>query len=585
MMKSLPFLGIAILTLTFIGCTDPSAEKNNAIQAPQAKNEISELDSGSAIAAAAPDIPILPSTDLAAEEMVAETQPLLDESSPRCEVPAVYVDDMAQAWNEGKKYKFNPGYYTTESGRRIIQKATAVGVGLREGASLSILRNQMYRRALLRANVQIIRSLKLTISGSELVEKRPFGLTMDDQIDELARDLKQDKEGTEAKLREIEASIDRLGIAMATAESDAFDGVSFVGRLSALVDALNKRLNPDYLSENIALEEQARVTSLRAQLQSAKREAALMQDKLEALNDALSKYKNMLKSETEVEILASMKLYGTKVLKQFHCFNPETRTYAVLVKVVWSDALQEEAVAIFEKNFRKTPPKEKKLPANQYFGGMAKTARAPNSGRYIDDKGTPHWWAVRIMDYPGGDVFAIDEANEALARFYMTVSLLAELKSYVVAVEQAATSNAQSLTADSVDLGIENLLQTTILEGIQTDSWFAEDPYSNQPIRVALARIDYDLAIESASIRAAMEEAGRDIEISQEALRNENFAPPAAEVSAPKALPELLERVAESASAKLQGNDGKDSDLLIKEKEKRKENFGAFESEDVVDDF
>ena len=110
MMKSLPVLVIAILTLTLIGCTDPSGQKDNAIQAPQAKNEISELDSGSAIAAAAPDIPILPSSDVTEEEMVAETNPLLDESSPQCENPAVHVDGMANAWNERKKFKLSLHY-------------------------------------------------------------------------------------------------------------------------------------------------------------------------------------------------------------------------------------------------------------------------------------------------------------------------------------------------------------------------------------------------------------------------------------------------------------------------------------------
>ena len=586
MMKSLPVLVIAILTLTLIGCTDPSGQKDNAIQAPQAKNEISQLDSGSAIAAAAPDIPILPSTDLTAEEMVAETEPLLDESSPRCEVPAVFVDQMASEWDQKTKpepYKFVPGYQKRDSGRMIVQHATAVGVGIGDNSSLAIIRNQMYRRAVLRAKSQIIKSLKLNISGSELVEQRPFGLTMDDKIDQLAVELNRDKEQTEEKLREIEASIDRLGIAMVTAENNAFDGVSFVDRLNALIDALNKRLNPDYTSEDIAAEEQARVSSLQAQLESAKAEAALMERKLEELERALGKYKNMIRSETEVKILASMKLFGTKVLKQFHCFNPETRTYAVLVKAVWSDRLQNEAIAIFKKDYQGTELGE--MSANRYFGGELRKARGPSSGRFRDDKGTLHWWGMRITDYSGGDVLALDEQNEALATFYMTAGLVSEIDTYVQAREQAATSDAQSLTADSVDFRIINSIRDTILEGVQTSSWFAEDPYSNQQIRVALARVDYNLALESRRIRDSIKEAAKNIEISQEALRNENLALPDPEVPAPNELTEGLDRLTESASAKLQDKDAKESDPPINEKEKRTENFGAFESEDVVDDF
>ncbi|MBP79912.1 MAG: hypothetical protein CL926_11655 [Deltaproteobacteria bacterium] len=586
-MKTLPVLGIAIATLTLIGCTDPSSQTDDSVRAPQVKNEISELDSGSAIAAAAPDIPILPSTSLTAEEMVAETKPLLDESSPQCENPAVFVDQMAYEWDqkttEKNPNKYEPGYQKRDSGRMIVQQATAVGVGIGDNSSLAIIRNQMYRRAVLRAKSQIIKSLKLNISGSELVEQRPFGLTMDDKIDQLAVELNRDREQTEEKLKEIEASIDRLGVAMVTAENNAFDGVSFIDRLNALIDALNKRLNPDYMSEDIAAEEQARVSSLRAQLESAKAEAALMKRKLEELERALGKYKNMIRSETEVKILASMKLFGIKVLKQFHCFNPETRTYAVLVKAVWSDRLQNEAIAIFKKDY--TGTKLGKMSANRYFGSELRKARTPSSGRFRDDKGTLHWWGMRIKDYSGGDVLAIDEQNEALATFYMTTGLVSEINTYVAAREQAATSDAQSLTADSVDFRMMNTVPDIILEGVQTKSWFAKDPYSNQQIRVALARVDYNLALESPSIRAAVKEAAKEIEISQEALRNEDLALPEPEVSAPNGLTESIERLTESASAKLQGKDAKESDPPLKEKEKRKENFGAFESEDVADDF
>ena len=119
------------------------------------------------------------------------------------------------------------------------------------------------------------------------------------------------------------------------------------------------------------------------------------------------------------------------------------------------------------------------------------------------------------------------------------------------------------------------------------DSWFGTDPYSNGDIRVALARIDYDLALESRSIRTAIEEAAMDIAISQQALRNENLAPRKQKNSLPTGFVDDADKLKNTALTRA-GNekvDDIDQSKPESEKEQRKENFGAFESEDVVDDF
>ena len=197
---------------------------------------------------------------------------------------------------------------------------------------------------------------------------------------------------------------------------------------------------------------------------------------------------------------------------------------------------------------------------------------------------------MRASDYTGEeDLFVLDNQNEGLATLYLAMSLISVIKSDLMVSEAMETNNKTRTTVTGEDVVI-NLRETVAkmdLRGVQTDSWFADDPYSNQKLRLAVARIDYAQALASPQIRAlAMElkdriqPAQRAIRAEEKALRYQKRAPEPE--NDPSFLSQADDLMAKQAEKLTKGDDKK---TVVKEKQNRVENFGAFESEDVVDDF
>ena len=521
---------------------------------------------------------------LPTEQIIEDSHPLEGVYENECGGNAAKtVEDMLGTWHKTQHEDLRKAYAETETGRRIIQQGASNSQPLSPRASLSIVRNQQFQRA----KSNIIRSLFLEMNAFGYASKRPSGFTMGNEIDIMAEDLKREEEEIYEQAKQLDKEIEQLSDAVDAANLDELSGTTITDRVDSLLTSATKNLDATYNLAQDSAQEKARVDELRTRLNAMQEDRRALAERESTLQKAIEVIQDEIKSGNEVEMFSLYPLYGAIVLKQAHCYNPIERKYAVAVKMIWSDTLQEEAEASLLGSSDYINPKPGEESAASYFDDIE--TGQPTVGRYIDDKGVPYFYAIRLRDYNGEDIFGVDEGNEALARGDLALALFSDARAFTKVREEMSTFDTlkETLTLADLEIALSQEVERLPLRGSQVRSFFADDPYSNQDYRVALAYVDMNLAREAPQIMAQISAA------KERVLRNQSYI---------KAFVQGLRDRAESArndpAAARQGRRdafGKVDDIQrdserptgtpTSSSNRRIENTGAFESDDVVDDF
>jgi hypothetical protein len=328
----------------------------------------------------------------------------------------------------------------SDASLRIIQNGIGSFTGLQPGSDLFEARNESMNRAMLNAKANIIKTIYQKITAEQVVKIPISGLSIDEKIDLQGQSLRSELSQLTAETEVLGAEYAGLTEAVLTSSSaDNLQGLTTVDRVNSFFDAAIKQLDESYDPANAGAEKKAIFENLKSQL-TQKRAAFISNvNKLADLQRDLTNIQNQTIAETSVQSLSSMPLYGASTIKHLECYDAEERSIYTMVKLIWTPGLHEQARAILLNETVDLPPGEKSFEDFIYDLDISQLL---GSYRYIDDSGTPWFYAIRSADYTIGNPATIQDRTNLLAAGQAVLALYAEVKTSSNA--KVAVANAES---------------------------------------------------------------------------------------------------------------------------------------------
>ena len=202
----------------------------------------------------------------------------------------------------------------------------------------------------------------------------------------------------EKMLREVDA-----------AEADKLKGVTWGDRVNAYTDALIKKLDETYSTEDIEAKKLKKYEKAKQRYDEATTEMASLAKKAATL-----KGNAKLKSTSMVETLAKAPLMGTAILLQAESWNAEEEQYEVATLLVWSKKLEKAATAIITGESYKLKPKEA-LTVQQWLTKQ-ELATMVGPRMYVDKDGERWFIGVYAMPYEGAS--SLKRKNKGIAELF-----------------------------------------------------------------------------------------------------------------------------------------------------------------------
>jgi hypothetical protein len=355
---------------------------------------------------------------------------------------------------------------TSDPALRIIQNGFGSFTGLQPGSDIFLARNESMNRALLSAKANIIKTIRQKITAEQAVRTPISGLSIDEKIDMQALSLRNELAELSAETEVLGAEYESLTAAVLTsATSENLQGLTTEDRVNSFFDAAIKKLDDAYDPATSEAEKKAKFEELKAELTVKRASFISSVNKLGDLERDLSNIQNQTISETSVQSLSSMPLYGAATVKHLECYDAEERSIYTMAKVIWTPGLHEQARAILLNEDIDLPPGAKSFDDHIYDLDITQLL---GSYRYIDNEGTPWFYSVRSADYTIGNPSTIEDrtnlfaAGQAVLAVYAEVSTSSDAKAAVANSESArttvtATQFSQQQSQKAQDLNIFGL--------------------------------------------------------------------------------------------------------------------------------
>jgi hypothetical protein len=349
---------------------------------------------------------------------------------------------------------------------RIIQNGLGSFTGLQPGSDIFLARNESMNRALLNAKANIIKTIRQKITAEQAVRTPVSGLSIDEKIDMQAQSLRNELAELSAETEVLGAEYEALTAAVLTsATSENLQGLTTEDRVNSFFDAAIRKLDEAYDPATSEAEKKAKFEELKAELTVKRASFINSVNKLGDLERDLSNIQNQTISETSVQSLSSMPLYGAATVKHLECYDAEERSIYTMVKVIWTPGLHEQARAILLNEDIDLAPGAKSFDDHIYDLDLTQLL---GSYRYIDNEGTPWFYSVRSADYTIGNPSTIEDrtnlfaAGQAVLAVYAEVSTSSDAKAAVANSESArttvtATQFSQQQSQKAQDLNIFGL--------------------------------------------------------------------------------------------------------------------------------
>ena len=323
---------------------------------------------------------------------------------------------------------------------RIIQNGFGSFTGLQPGSDIFLARNESMNRALLSAKANIIKTIRQKITAEQAVSTPISGLSIDDKIDMQVQSLRNELAELSAETEVLGAEYESLTAAVLTsATSENLQGLTTEDRVNSFFDAAIKKLDDAYDPATSEAEKKAKFEELKAQLTAKRASFISSANKLSDLQRDLSNMQNQTISETSVQSLAEMPLYGAATVNHLECYDAEERSIYTMAKVIWTPGLHEQARAILLNEDINLPPGTKSFDDHIYDLDLTQLL---GSYRHIDHEGVPWFYSVRSADYTIGNPSTIEDRTNLFAAGQAVLAVYAEV--YTSSDAKAAVANSES---------------------------------------------------------------------------------------------------------------------------------------------
>lgn len=335
----------------------------------------------------------------------------------------------------------NPNYRPkADPELRIIQNGLGRFIGLEPGSDVFTARNEAVNMAVLNAKSAIIKTINQKISASQAVNSPPSGLSIDEKIDAQTEGLRRQFASLAAETMELGREYRALSEAVIVADENELKGITTQDRVNSFFDAAIKKLDESYDPATTSEEKIARANELKERLQSKRAQFLSRANQLQDLERDLRSATNQSIASTTVEAVAQMPLYGTSMINHMECFDAEERSVYVLVKLIWTPGLHEQARSILLNEPIDLTPGD--MSFDDYIYSLDLSQQL-GSYRYIDNEGNPWFYSIRSADYAAGDPMTIEGATDLLAQGQVALMLQSE----VMTQQQAKAAVAQNAGA------------------------------------------------------------------------------------------------------------------------------------------
>lgn len=492
---------IILLALYFGAGTDVVSEEENPKQDVESEESISssreERNNNSLYDDLRKTFPIIESED----EIIRIAASAGTQTTGICPQPSTDVMKREEAWliEQYDNEKDYVGPIRTQENLIRFASGLAEFPELERGASLVVARNILLDMAILEAKANLIEQFNVELSAGTYTDFPETGMTPDQAIYEKGENIRNSKQELNEEIEALDEEIERVTKAALSADEDKMAGIGFSDRMGASLDSFNRNLDETYKKEDITQEEKRLVEELLARVRRLENQKLALDSELEVLDGMIIPYKEAVVTATTVEKIAHQTLYGTKIVKQWFCFNEDNRSAALNVRLVWSTKLHQQAEAVLRRESVKLAPTEPGVPWSKFRLTMDKSM--PTVGTYVDTDGNPIFYSVRHKSLDNTVITRQRRAAKALTEARLTLALFSEVASQDDASEAliVAGNGASSFTTEQY-MGRMEEQAKNISISFQGLASTVENPMDGTDVLAHLSWIDAKTAAESKEI-------------------------------------------------------------------------------------
>lgn len=280
---------------------------------------------------------------------------------------------------------------------------------------------------------------QLSAPGTDVHDK------LNENFNKLQKKMAHQREIVLKLLREVERT-----------EADKNAGVTWADRGKASWDALIKKLDEYYSTENIEAKKLAKYEKAKQRYDEASREMSALESQASALKGSVS-----LEAESSVETLAKAPILGAMVLAQAESWHEEEEQYQVASLLVWSPKLENAAKAILAGEQVKLKPKQGKTVKEWLQTQDLATFVGARS--FVDKSGDRWFVGAYGMPYSGSS--SLKRKNKGIAELQAkkeaVMAMYADLETQKQAKIALQTKTSGSLEGKDVSAVATSFAETT----------------------------------------------------------------------------------------------------------------------------
>ncbi|MFP6596270.1 MAG: hypothetical protein VCC01_02335, partial [Candidatus Hydrogenedentota bacterium] len=430
-MRIVVIIIIIILLVLFFGTgtdvgSDEKGSKRDAEPEESLSSSAKEPNKNSLFDDLRKTFPIIESED----EMIKIAASSGSQTTGICPQPAVDVMKREEAWLKEQMLENEKDFVgPIRTPDKLVRFASGVAkfsnLERTDTTSLVVARNVLLDMAILEAKANLIEQLNTNLSADTYTDFPQTGMAPDEAIYEKGKNISNSKQELNEEIEALDEEIERVTKAALSADKDEMAGISFTDRMGAWLDSFNKHLDETYKKEDITQEEKRLVEELLARVHKLENQKRALNTELEALDEMIVPYAKAVVTGTTVQKTAHQTLYGTKILKQWFCFNEDNRSAALNVRLVWSTKLHDEAEAVLRRKIIKLTPTNENTSWAKYRLTMDKSM--PTVGNYIDTDGNPIFYSIRHKTFDNTVITRQRRAAKLLTEGRLALSLFSEI--------------------------------------------------------------------------------------------------------------------------------------------------------------
>lgn len=281
------------------------------------------------------------------------------------------------------------------------------------------------------------------------------------------------------------------------AEAANLEGVTAMDRLPALMDAVIKKLDDSYDSNEITADKRQRFEEAKANYAQAFEELAQVEDEAEAMGDQVQS-----EFSGKIDTIAAMPLFGSTVIAQAESYTAATEQYEVAILFVWSAALEDAARATLLGTAANSNANAKKKSLSAWLASQDLSVMV-GPRQYLDDQGRRFF--IGISARPQGKNTAMSRRARGLAdqnaKAMAAFSLRADVDAHTIANTLAQELGSEDINeasrmeaAESLEETLSQSINVSIRGLGKVDSEKTVHPISGQKIYVSVYAVTPDAA-------------------------------------------------------------------------------------------